>query len=200
MSNATISIQSQNERIRRDDFFLVQRAICGDQSAYTKIYTRYIGRLTRQVKGIVGEIEAEDVAMRVIERAFERLHEFQPNRPLGAWMSRMANNLAIDYVRSQKRRRTTPIEADDEDEDSRPLQVPDPDPVPDEIVIEGETRQVVENVVKSLSPAHEMVLRLKYVNNLTIEEVADAMGYTTDSVRKCLHAIRKKLRAVEIYE
>lgn len=200
MNNATISLQSQNERIRKDDFFLVQRAICGDQNAYTRIYIRYIGKLTRQVKGIVGEVEAEDVAMRVIERAFERLHEFQPDRPLGAWMSRMANNLAIDYVRSQKRKRTTSIEADDEDEDSKPLQVPDPDPVPDEIVIENETRQVVENVVRNLSSTHELVLKLKYVNNLTIEEVADALGYTTDSVRKCLHAIRKKLKATEVYE
>lgn len=195
MTAMKMAVMPQNDRIRREDFFLVQRALCGEQRAYTEIYTRYIGRLTRQVRKIVGAEDAEDVAHRVIERAFERLKEFQPERHLGAWLGRMANNLAIDYVRANGRRRATPIDADDDEEDSRPLQVPDPDPLPEETVIEDETREEVRRIVRSLSPTHELVLKLKYVNNLTVEEVADATGYTPEAVRKCLHAIRKTLRA-----
>lgn len=195
MNNAKMAVMPQNDRIRREDFFLVQRALCGEQRAYTEIYERYIGRLTLQVRKIVGAEDAEDVAHRVIERAFERLKEFQPERHLGAWLGRMANNLAIDYVRANGRRRATPIDADDDEEGSRPLQVPDPDPLPEETVIEDETREEMRRIVRSLSPTHELVLRLKYVNNLTVEEVADATGYTPEAVRKCLHAIRKTLRA-----
>ena len=195
MTSTKIDVMPQNDRIRREDFFLVQRALCGEQRAYTEIYTRYIGRLTRQVRRIVGAEDAEDVAHRVIERAFERLKEFQPERPLGAWLGRMANNLAIDYVRANSRRRATSIDEDRDDEESKPLQVPDADPLPEETVIENETREEVRRIVSSLSPVHELVLRLKYVNNLTVEEVADATGYTPEAVRKCLHTIRKTLRA-----
>ena len=195
MTTIKMAVMPQNDRIRREDFFLVQRALCGEQRAYTEIYERYIGRLTRQVRKIVGAEDAEDVAHRVIERAFERLKEFQPERHLGAWLGRMANNLAIDYVRANRRRRATSIDEDRDDEESKPLQVPDADPLPEETVIENETREEVRRIVSSLSPVHELVLRLKYVNNLTVEEVADATGYTPEAVRKCLHAIRKTLRA-----
>lgn len=147
------------------------------------------------MRQIVGAEDAEDVAHRVIEKAFERLKEFQPERHLGAWLGRMANNLAIDYVRANGRRRATPIDEDRDDEESKPLQVPDADPLPEETVIENETREEVRRIVSSLSPVHELVLRLKYVNNLTVEEVADATGYTPEAIRKCLHAIRKTLRA-----
>lgn len=195
MTATKMAVMPQNDRIRREDFFLVQRALCGEQRAYTEIYERYIGRLTRQVRKIVGAEDAEDVAHRVIERAFERLKEFQPERHLGAWLGRMANNLAIDYVRANRRRRATSIDEDRDDEDSKPLQVPDADPLPEETVIENETREEVRRIVSSLSPTHELVLRLKYVNNLSVEEVADATGYTPEAVRKCLHSIRKTLRA-----
>lgn len=195
MTATKMVVMPQNDRIRREDFFLVQRALCGEQRAYTEIYERYIGRLTRQVRQIVGAEDAEDVAHRVIEKAFERLKEFQPERHLGAWLGRMANNLAIDYVRANGRRRATPIDEDRDDEESKPLQVPDADPLPEETVIENETREEVRRIVNSLSPVHELVLRLKYVNNLTVEEVADATGYTPEAIRKCLHAIRKTLRA-----
>lgn len=199
MKQKSMAVQSQQEAIRREDFFLVQQAICGDQSAYTRLYSRYFPKLFRQVKPIVGVVEAEDVAMKVIERAFERLHEFKPDRPLGAWLSRMANNLAIDFVRSQKRRRTSSIDDDGvDDEGFCPLQVSDPNPVPDEVIIEDQTRRIIGSVARGISPTHELVLKLKYVNNLTIEEVADALGYSPDSVRKCLHTIRKRLRATEI--
>lgn len=194
MTATKMAVMPQNDRIRREDFFLVQRALCGEQRAYTEIYMRYIGRLTRQVRKIVGAEDAEDVAHRVIERAFERLKEFQPERHLGAWLGRMANNLAIDYVRANSRRRATSIDEDRDDEESKPLQVPDADPLPEETVIENETREEVRRIVSSLSPTHELVLRLKYVNNLSIEEVADATGYTPEAVRKCLHSIRKTLR------
>lgn len=194
-NNVQMALMPENERIRRDDFFLVQRALCGEQAAYTEIYNRYINRLTRQVRGIVGREDAEDVAHRVIERAFERLKEFQPERHLGAWLGRMANNLAIDYVRANRRRKATSIDEENEEEDSRPLQVPDPDPLPEDTVIEGETREQVRRVVSQMSPTHELVLRLKYVNNMSVEEVADATGYSPDAVRRCLHAIRRTLKA-----
>lgn len=195
MTAVKIAVMPQNDRIRREDFFLVQRALCGEQRAYTEIYDRYIGRLTRQVRRIVGAEDAEDVAHRVIERAFERLKEFQPERPLGAWLGRMANNLAIDYVRANGRRRATPIDENRDDEESRPLQVPDRDPLPEERLIERETRERVERVVRELSSTHELILKLKYVNNLSVEEVADATGYTPDAIRKCLRTIKKALKA-----
>ena len=185
---------SENDRTRREDFFLVQRALCGEQAAYSKIYEKYINRLTRQVSRIVGRSDAEDVAITAIERAFERLVEFRPDRPLGAWLFRMANNLAIDHVRAGSRRRATSIDESEEDEDSRPLQIPAVERNPEEACIDGETLNGVLRRVETLPVEHAIVVRLKYINGLTVEEVAEVTGRSVDSVRRCLSSARKRLR------
>lgn len=89
---------------REKDFGLVQRALCGDQDAFTTIFKKYNVILTIQIGEIINDKDlTADIVMETFEKAFERLERFQPDYQLSAWLVRIGRNCAIDYCRKKNR-------------------------------------------------------------------------------------------------
>ena len=120
---------------KEKDFFLVQRALCGDQEAYSAIFKKYRIILTIQISDIVNDSDlTADIVMETFEKAFQRLKNFQPDYQLSAWLVRIGRNCAIDYCRKKNRVNIVSIdEGFDDTEDDRPtLQVIDDSRTPEE--------------------------------------------------------------------
>jgi hypothetical protein len=81
----------------------------GDQYAYREMLRRYGPPVFDLIYGMVGQRElAEDLAQETFVKAFRALDRHDPERKPAAWILRIANNTAIDYVRRKRPDSTRP--------------------------------------------------------------------------------------------
>lgn len=135
---------------------------------------RYCRYLTRSAW------EAEDLAQDTLARGFvtlgTRFHALHNPR---AWLFRVASNLWID--RARRARLAERVE--------QPAAPPAPRPV--------EVREAAGTLLVELSPQERAAVALKDVFDLSLDEVAEAIGTTVNAVKAALHRGRGKLAAPE---
>lgn len=179
------------KRTRREvDFFLVQRAICGDQSAYTKIYEDYQKSVHYAVARILYKrpMDVEDVCIETFERAFSLLHRFQPDYQLSAWLVRIASNRALDCLRRGGKMDVTSVDATaDDDSPVLEIQLMDDSPLPTEQVERTQDISYLESLIENLPENERDALRMKCLDGLSSDECAEQMGTTRRTVR---HSVR----------
>lgn len=179
---------------READFFLVQRAICGDQSAYTKIYNDYRKSVRYAVARILWRrpMDVDDVCIETFERAFSLLHRFQPDYQLSAWLVRIASNRALDCLRRDGRMDVTSVDATaDDDSPVLELQLMDDAPLPTEQVERTQDISYLETLIADLPSDERDALRMKCLDGLSSDECAEQMGTTRRIVR---HSVRDGIR------
>ena len=191
---------------KEKDFFLVQRALCGDQEAYSAIFKKYKIILTMQISEIINNNDlASDIVMETFEKAFERLKNFQPDYQLSAWLVRIGRNCAIDYCRKRNRVNIVSIdEGFDDIEDERPtLQLLDDSRTPEESMSFKQRLEFVGTVMGELPEVSRRVLQMKFFDGFSYEEIADELGFTVQQVKTAMHKARKdliELVALRAYE
>lgn len=191
---------------KEKDFFLVQRALCGDQEAYSEIFKKYRIILTIQISEIVNDTDlTADIVMETFEKAFQRLKNFQPDYQLSAWLVRIGRNCAIDYCRKRNRVNIVSIdEGFDDTEDERPtLQLLDDSRTPEEAMSFKQRLEFVKAVMNEMPDISRRVLQMKFFDDFSYEEIADELDFTVQQVKNAMHKARKdliELVALRTYE
>lgn len=181
---------------REKDFGLVQRALCGDQSAFSTIFKKYNVILTVQISEIVTDSEqASDIVMETFEKAFERLKNFQPDYKLSAWLVRIGRNCAIDYCRRQSRTNIVSIDDsfDDSENDRPTLQIMDDSRTPEEELSYTQRIEFVKRLLKKMPFPYRRVIQMRFFEGFSYEEIADEMNLTIQQVKNALHKAKKDL-------
>jgi RNA polymerase sigma-70 factor (ECF subfamily) len=76
----------------------------GDKSAYAGLVKAYSGRIFAICLGMLRHREnAEDIAQQALLKALIGIKQLRDDEQFGAWISRIAKNLCIDFTRKQKR-------------------------------------------------------------------------------------------------
>lgn len=77
----------------------------GDCSAYASLAKSYSGRIFAICYGMLGNAhDAEDMSQQTLLRGFTNIRQIRRNEKFGAWISRIAKNLCVDFIRRHKRR------------------------------------------------------------------------------------------------
>jgi DNA-directed RNA polymerase specialized sigma24 family protein len=99
---------------------LIVRARRGDYSAFGELVTCYQSSVFNVCYRLLHERgEAEDLAQETFMRVYDRLDSFDIDRDFGPWIRRVAANLCLNYLESQKI--TAPFDEErDADESQRP--------------------------------------------------------------------------------
>lgn len=145
---------------------------------------KYSKPLVRYASGILKDAEA---AKEVVQECFLKLLQQNQNEvKIPGWLYREVRNRSIDIWR--RRRKTEPLKEEMENQ----LSSDHPNP------LEGlEARQNMEfllSQIKQLSKRDQEVLRLKYGEGLTYQQIADVMDLTATNVGFILFQAVKKLR------
>lgn len=170
---------------------LVARAIKRDVVAFGLLYEAYLDRIYRYVYYRLGSAtEAEDLTEQVFLKAWEAIDRYEARgTPFTAWLYRMAHNLVIDHYRG--RRATTPI--DDVDESS--LDVEDVTGAVESALEAEEVREAI----RCLSPDHQQLIVLRFIEGLSHGEVAKIIGKSEGAARviqfRALQALGKVLES-----
>ncbi|MDA8217842.1 MAG: sigma-70 family RNA polymerase sigma factor [Dehalococcoidales bacterium] len=135
---------------------------------------------------------AEDIVQAAFLRAYERIHQFDADRPFGPWFLRSVVNDALKAV--TRRKRQVSLEAElGEGGDLLPGAVQAAEPSPEAQVELAETRREVWDAMARLAPSQRAAVVLRYFLDLSEAEVASQLGCPRGTVKRRLHTARKRL-------
>jgi len=169
---------------------VVSRAIKGDGGAFAQLYEEHFDRIYRYIYLKVGnQAETEDLTQEVFVKALEAIGSYKwRNLPFGAWLFRIAHNQIIDYSRKQGK-----VEKVAWDNNMAPAGEPTPEVIAEQ---ELEVEDLVDNI-KKLPPAQREVISLRFGSELSVAEVAKALGKSPGTVKALQYngivALRKML-------
>jgi RNA polymerase sigma-70 factor (ECF subfamily) len=166
---------------------LLGKARGGNLFAFEEVVRRYQRRVYAVAFRIVRRHDvADDVTQEAFIRAHRALSSFDPGRPFGPWICRIAANLAINHVRSPASREEPLPEGHAE--------APSGEPGPEVGVLEREGREVLRRAVEALPLEQRAVFVLRVQEELSYREIAEALGLSMGTVMSRLSRAREKLR------
>ena len=116
------------------------------------------------------------------------LYRYQLGRSFKTWLFSIASHHCIDHLR---KRRLLWLSLDEPLEPHPALNEPTPDPKT--LPLRREQTQLVETMLKKLSPEDRSAVILRYWNDLSYEEIADATHSSVSAVKSRLHRARVSL-------
>lgn len=159
----------------------VVRAQQGDREAFGELYKRYVDTVFRFVYFRVGNRPlAEDLTSQTFVRALNRIHDLTwQGRDLGAWLVTIARNLIADHFKSGRYRlEVTTGDVLDADEHDR-----SPEGNPAEAVVDRITSVALLGALRQLNPEQRECLVLRFIQDYSVEETAQAMGRNVGAVK-----------------
>ena len=179
-----------------DEAALVARAKDGDAEAFSELVKHYDRRVFRMAKQITqNDDDAEDVLQEAFLKAYTHLDDFQGNSKFYTWIVRIAVNEALMKLRKRRSDRSVPLDEPidtGEDEVAREIAVWDGNP--EETYSREELGAMLDEAVQSLKPAYRTVFILRDIEELSIEETAEALNLSISAVKSRLLRARLQLR------
>ena len=158
-----------------------------DQEAFGSLYDAYIEKIYRFVYFKVGsKEEAEDIASEVFLRAWGYLIENGKEvKSFAGFIFRVARNQVIDFYRAKGKRQEFFLDPEMEigKEDASFKQ--------------AEANQELEKLLftlKQLKQEYQEIVLLRYVEEMSIAEIAEILGKSSLNIRVTLHRAGKKLK------
>lgn len=170
-----------------DGDLYIAEARAGDHAAFDTIVLRYQGRIARYILRLVNDPDlALDLTQDTFVEAFRAIHALRSDLALGAWLYRIATNLAI---RADKRRRRIFWQRLGAAEEIPALIVESPDST----VLD---RQLVRATLSQLPRDRAACLLLHVNEGFSYDEIAAIMGTTPEAVRKRIARAKERFRAL----
>jgi RNA polymerase sigma-70 factor (ECF subfamily) len=142
-------------------------------------------RIFNQIYGIVRNVaDAQDLTQEAFIKALQHQDQLKDGQKAAHWLSRIATNTAIDFLRRSGR--ATFCEIDEAPES--------PSESPEQALLRSEHRDYLEDGLRLLSARERAALMLRDVEGLAAEEVAQRLNCSQATVRSHIANARTKLR------
>ena len=177
------------------DFKLVQQAVKGDQKAYAELMSRYKDSIYFMLlKMVNNRDDAEDLTIEAFGKAFKNLHQYTPDFAFSTWLFKIATNNCIDFIR-RKRKYTFSIDKSMENDSGQEMQFEIKSPMldPEEKMIKKQKAALMRDVVEKLKPRYKRLVKLRYFQERSYEEIADELQLPLGTVKAQLFRAREFL-------
>jgi RNA polymerase sigma-70 factor (ECF subfamily) len=167
------------------DNSIIERILAGDKSGYRDLANRHKDYAFTVAYKIAGTREdAEEIAQDAFIQAFQALPSFNQDAKFTTWFYRIVFNAALMFKR-KNRIQTEDIEL------SQSAQAM-PTDTANELKI-SEQKQYIQQALNHLSPDDVMVITLFYLKEQSLEEIAQIVGISAETVKVKLCRARKRL-------
>jgi len=177
-----------------EDFRLIDEAVQhNDEQAFAKLLQRYKRPVYHMVLKMVRNVDdAEDLTIESFAKAFKSLHRFKKDFTFSTWLFRIATNNTIDHIR-KKKLNTMSIDNSftDDNGDGISIEVEDENLNPQEETIKSQKAELIQVFVDKLPPKYQKLVRLRYFNELSYEEIAVELEAPLGTVKAQLHRARE---------
>ena len=165
------------------DVPIIDRIIAGEQSVYAVLVNRYKSyAYTIAYKIVQNRVEAEEVAQDAFIKAYHNLKSFQRESKFSTWLYRFVFNTGISHRRKSRPDfqsiETTRLVQSHEGEDR---------------IERNDKRRFLEVAMNRLNQADRTALTLFYLEEFSLEEIAEVTGMQANTVKVRIHRARQRL-------
>ena len=185
---ADAALRTPLHRSREEDIRLAALAAAGDREAERQVAQMLLEKVRNIIAYAVNDPSfADDLSQSAMLKILSSLSRYRGESSLSFWATKIAVRMAIKAVRTQRRRRqllfflpepTAPFE------DSH------------KAVSGQELRRQINRLVSKLSVKHQTVIRLRYVHEFSIREIAEITDVPENTVRDRLRVGKKRLKSL----
>lgn len=168
------------------DKALIKRCQRGDRQAFDELIRLYYDYVFGfLLKNTADETLSEDLTQETFLKMIRSIEKYDPggSAAFGTWLITIARNCYIDHLRRSR------IHL--EDMDSLPLE--DKRNVADEVERKLQYEQIME-AMETLPPEQALAIQLKYVENMTLAQIAERFGVQQKTIKSRIHDGTVKLR------
>ncbi|MES2621277.1 MAG: sigma-70 family RNA polymerase sigma factor [Bacteroidota bacterium] len=179
----------------QEDLELVDKAKLGDQVAFGKLMTRYRDSIFFMVlKMVHNRDDAEDLTLEAFGKAFNSIANYSADFAFSTWLFKIATNNSIDFIR-KKRLLTTSLDytTSTEDGETTPIAVKDHSSNPEEAMVKEQRAAKIRLAIEQLSPKYRSLIELRYLDELSYEEIAEKLDLPLGTVKAQLFRAKDML-------
>ena len=156
------------------------------QGSNARAFETLMKRYTSQVYGaalrlVKDEENAQEVTQMAFIQAYRQLDSWRGEN-FGAWVTIIANHIALRMLEKEKRRQTDPLDENidppnEEYDEQRELQL-----------------QALEKAITQLSEAERQIIQWHYYEGVPLQTIAQRVGQTENNIKVRIFRIREKLK------
>lgn len=179
-----------------DDSVLIRQCQAGDRTAFDSLIHKYEARAYQYAFRLTHDPE---VAGDIVADAFVRVHNalanFRGQSAFGTWLYRILTNCYLDHRKKEKNRQHVSLDAataTDSGEVER--QIEDTRAGPAEEAEKSEREAVVQTALARMPEYQQAMLVMYHVENMSYEEISEALDLPIGTVKSRLNRARVALR------
>jgi RNA polymerase sigma-70 factor (ECF subfamily) len=165
----------------------------GDRAAFGRLMDAHLPLAYRLSVRFLGSTEdAKDACQEAFVKAWEHLERFDTGRSFAAWLTTIVTRTCLDRLRRRQRSPLSWLGLG-------PVEVVDPvdaRPDPHQTVEWGDLSTIVLGLLNRLPPTQRLVFALRDLEDLDVQDVANAMGISSSSVKANLSYARGRIRRI----
>lgn len=179
------------------DRALVQRVLAGEREAFRFLVQRHQTRVFHLARSLLrNPADAADIAQEAFVRAYSSLQRYRADGSFTAWIARITNNLAIDFLRRQKIQASAELDENLAEPDASHAgilasQVPAD---PQASTLRSELGRELERALGRLPEKHRSILILREIDGLSYQELSEALEVPIGTVMSRLFHARAKMQ------
>jgi RNA polymerase sigma-70 factor (ECF subfamily) len=179
-----------------EELMLIARILSGERDLFHDLSRPYERLVYLTALSIVkSDAEAEDVSQESIIKAFRALARFRGEAKFSTWLVSIVLNEARGRLRKTGRMLLESLdETAKEGEDFTPVLLADWREIPSEALERKELASAIERAVEDLPVIYREVFVLRDQEQLSIGEIAQALGVSTGLAKVRLHRARMMLQ------
>ncbi len=176
-----------------EDAQLVYLCLEGDTQAYGRLVDHYQGAVYATAFYYVGRYgAAEDIAQEAFFEAYRKLRRLDDPHKFGPWLKEITSRTAANWLRKHRKRlgAETPLPY------KRPVSIEDHRQGPGGTAERDEVFNEVHRAIEALPERYRLPVVLRYLQELSYEEISEFTGESIDEVRGVLQQAVRKLRDI----
>ncbi len=168
---------------------LVRACQEGSPEAFRQLYELYKGKVYSLVAYMTGDTEmAKDLTQEIFWKAFRDIRAFQFKSSFSSWLYRLATNTCLNALRGRRSR----CEVSIQDTLETTVWI-DQNMSPEQHEMNQQTRRAVQEAILGLKPPLRAVVVLRYVEDLSYSEIAEALSCSEGTVASRLSRAHRLL-------
>lgn len=171
--------------LNKEDAQIIQAIRCGTEDGFRLLMRKYQQPVYWHIRRlVVTHDDAQDATQETFIRVFRSFSQFQETVSFKAWIFRIATNEALRLISQRKQ---DEVSLSDDNAEANSLAA---DGYIDYHDLEAITLQ---KAILSLPTKQQLAFNLRYYNNLSYKEIAEATGSNTFSVKVNYHLAKEKI-------
>ena len=186
-----LTLEPNNESgVSREELVAMEQCRRGSRKAFEVLVNKYMKDAYYIALGFVGNREdAQDLSQEAFVRAFRNIKKIRPECGFFPWFYQILKNLCISHLRKKKHRKAASLDV----EGCPEAEAPNDNFSPEEIADRNEMKDKVWQAIGKLDPKHREVIILRHFQNMSYEQIAEALFCNKGTVTSRLYYARKHL-------